>query len=612
MSGDMLQARAPDSSRVISAFCLTLAPVFWLASLSGVEPDNLDDFGLISVLPWTTWASLILLSVGFSYSLRVGTSRFIHAIYLIMLVLVLHGTPAITYGTLRYSWAWKHLGIVDYFQRHGTLDPNAPFLAAYHNWPGFFVTVAVVSDVLGLNATQLAEVARFTSPALNLLFIAFLPLIFRTFTSDWRLILVATWIFVLGNWVGQDYFSPQGVAFLIYLVIICLCLGSLSSVPSPAGEGNRPSISMAGRVLKRLFFASQDGASDASAIVRAICSIIVLLSVVFVAASHQLTPLVIISALAALAAIGRLSFGYSMFAGAAAALWILYFAAPFVAVALPEQVARIGEALGVMSARLSVIEAATPGSVWVTVASRVLTGCIVSLACIGGVRRFLAGHRDGSAIVLALAPLPLLVATTYGGEIIFRVYLFAVPFLAFFAAAVFLPSTRGDFSSKQQVAFVFASLALAVGFLLANNGKDRQYRFSPDEVAAARWLYEQATPATLLVEGARSYPSQFRNYENFTYLPIANESGEALSEIQRDPANVIGRWLSDGRWQAGFVLITRSQKAYADVQGRMPAGALDRIEQALIASPRFQISYASKDATIFKLNSALIRTRGQE
>ena len=62
--------------------------------------------------------------------------------------------------------------------------------------------------------------------------------------------------------------------------------------------------------------------------------------------------------------------------------------------------------------------------------ARLLTGLIIFAAVVGGIRRLTSGHQDGPAAALALAPLPLLVTTSYGGEIVFRVYLFGLPFLA--------------------------------------------------------------------------------------------------------------------------------------------------------------------------------------
>ncbi|GAA4954515.1 hypothetical protein GCM10023238_21380 [Streptomyces heliomycini] len=34
----------------------------------------------------------------------------------------------------------------------------------------------------------------------------------------------AVWIFQLANWVGQDYFAPQGLAYLLHLTVIAMVL----------------------------------------------------------------------------------------------------------------------------------------------------------------------------------------------------------------------------------------------------------------------------------------------------------------------------------------------------------------------------------------------------
>jgi hypothetical protein len=103
-----------------------------------------------------------------------------------------------------------------------------------------------------------------------------------------------------------------------------------------------------------------------------------------------------------------------------------------------------------------------------------------------------------------------------------------------------------------------------------------------------------------LVEAARSYPSQFMNYENFIYLPISNESGAERAEILSDPARVLDRWFSDPRWQDGYVILTRSQQAYVEAMGVMPKGALDRLALDLLSSPDFLLVYANRDARIFR------------
>jgi hypothetical protein len=249
----------------------------------------------------------------------------------------------------------------------------------------------------------------------------------------------------------------------------------------------------------------------------------------------------------------------------------------------------------------------SPGQVWIALASRTLTATVAAAALVGGIRRLYLGFRDGPAYVLAFAPLPLLVATPYGGEIVFRVYLFALPFLAFFAGGLFFPTrTAGRTATTKCLASGFG-LLLAVGFLLANNGKDRQYRFTAEEIAAAAWLYERAPAGSLLIEGSRNYPAQFMNYEKFTYLPLSRESPEAQREILKDPVNVLASWLGDRKWEAGFVIITTSQKASVDSLGGMPTGSLDEIERALLASPKFKLVHATADATIFTLHPVAAR-----
>jgi hypothetical protein len=210
------------------------------------------------------------------------------------------------------------------------------------------------------------------------------------------------------------------------------------------------------------------------------------------------------------------------------------------------------------------------------------------------------GARDGVICALLIAPTLTLGATSYGGEAVFRVFLFALPFIAFLCAGLFFPSVSTGKTPITALTFAVLAGLLALGFLLANNGKDRQYRFTHEEVAAALWLYSRAGPETLLVEAARSYPSQFMNYENFIYLPISNESGAERAEILSDPARVLDRWFSDPRWQDGYVILTRSQQAYVEAMGVMPKGALDRLALDLLSSPDFLLVYANRDARIFR------------
>jgi hypothetical protein len=62
-------------------------------------------------------------------------------------------------------------------------------------------------------------------PALsNLIYLVPLWLIFRALTTDRRLVWLGLFVFVFGNWVGQDYMSPQGFNILLYLTVLAILL----------------------------------------------------------------------------------------------------------------------------------------------------------------------------------------------------------------------------------------------------------------------------------------------------------------------------------------------------------------------------------------------------
>src|SRR5947207_7159285 len=51
--------------------------------------------------------------------------------------------------------------------------------------------------------------------------------------------------------------------------------------------------------------------------------------------------------------------------------------------------------------------------------------------------RWLRGYRDATIVLLALTPLPFFIIQPYGGEMLLRSYLFALPPMVFFMAAFF-------------------------------------------------------------------------------------------------------------------------------------------------------------------------------
>jgi hypothetical protein len=222
------------------------------------------------------------------------------------------------------------------------------------------------------------------------------------------------------------------------------------------------------------------------------------------------------------------------------------------------------------------------------------------LAVLGFALRMKRGHWDAAAAVLVLSPLVILVGGNYDGEALFRVFLFSLPFAAYFVALLLYPDPGSGRSWVTTGLAITVSVVVLAGFLFGYYGKEAWSYFSRGEIRAAEIVYDRAPPDTLLVEGTRDYPNQFRNPERFTYLAIASEPAASARRVLDRPVAKLSQWLSDPEYRDAYVIITRAQKAEIDALGPLPRGSLDRIEKALLASPRFDVVYHDEDASVFR------------
>lgn len=598
-----------DARHLLASIILLIAwlgsTILGLLSIAHIDPRDLGDAGLIEIAPVELWICHAALGVGFTLAIAGRFERSIlPALHLGTLAFLLHGVPAVAYETLRYSWAWKHIGVVDYILRHGGLGTNEAYLAAYHNWPALFVISAAALELSGAPIAALIEVARFFPLILAFSYIAVLAFLLRRLSADWRLIWLAIWCFLTANWVGQDYYSPQGVAFLLYLIVIALCLGPLRTTATWLIAPR----SWLARQLSRAMQFTIGGLPEPSGrngtAAKLLAAGAVLLLIVTIVAMHQLTPAALVIALVVLAATGQLSVGYAVFAAIASAIWIFFIASPYTAVLLPTILAEFGSTKDVILERLTDTSRVSGGQMLVVWGDRLLSGGIAAMAVIGALRRIINGKRDGLAALLAFTAIPAALVTSYGGEVAFRVYLFALPFMSFLAAAAFFPSAAAGRSPSTYLFMALLCLMLVPGFILANNGKDRQYWFSKDEIAAASWLFTHAPAPSLIIEGGRNYPSQFQNYENFTYVPLDEEPKSSRDAVFANPVATLREWLGDVAFKSSFVILTRSQIVFDDDLGRLPRGFLGRIHRALRESPDFKVVYATPDAVVFSLRQA--------
>ncbi|MCB9098839.1 MAG: hypothetical protein H6632_04805 [Anaerolineales bacterium] len=585
---------------------LGLVVLVWGLSLPAINPRHMDDLGLLRIFPLSIYAALAVLLISFGFMVyRLETHPSILMLYVIVLIFIIHGTPTLVYGTLRYSWAWKHIGIIDYIERFGTVDPNINVLNAYHNWPGFFTLNAFITQAAGLEDPL--RIAMWAPVFFNLIDLGALLLIFTSFTKDKTLIWLAIFIYYLTSWVGQDYYSPQALNYFLHLVILGVALrwARLAVPPSPRKLKRWFRFNWVAIVIYKFLRRSNRGqllTTDSPPLNRLTIVTIVILLGGTIASSHQITPFMTIMALAALVIFQRikerslpiimivLTFG-----------WLMFGATAFMRHEVTEIITSFGQITENVDSNLRDTSEASPGQQLVSKMGRGLTLLTWGLAFLGGGRRFRWGYWDLSIALLAVAPFMILAGNSYGGEAIFRVYLFSLPFMAFFVAALLRPHPRLSASFLTFMITILICGTLLTGFLFAYFGKEQQYYFTPQEVEAGAFLQNIAKPNSLLIEGSRNYPSRFHNYEYFTYVAISREPDDSLMNVVNQPIKTLSRWMDNPDYTAAYLIITRSQKMEVDSLGEMPLGSLDKIEQALTRSPQFQVIFENQDAKIFTL-----------
>ena len=136
-------------------------------------------------------------------------------------------------------------------------------------------------------------------------------------------------------------------------------------------------------------------------------------------------------------------------------------------------------------------------------------------------------------------------------------------------------------------------------FLVAYYGKERVNYFTPQEVAAARYVDTHSPPNSLLIDGTNNYPFAFKNYERFVYVSIADEPPASRARVLAHPAAVLSDWMRNRSYRVAYLIITRSQQVDAESNGTLPSRSLGAIQQALLSSPRFRVVFRNRDAIVF-------------
>ncbi|MFC8966812.1 lipopolysaccharide biosynthesis protein [Streptomyces sp. NPDC057094] len=587
------RVRRPSRPGVVLGFLLVSALLLYWVPAFGLDDESLTDMGglgLISVLPLPTLIGAALLVTVFSSLLWMKREhRGLLLVTLLATVVSLHALPAVIETEPRFATAWQHLGFLDYIDRTGSAVPD---LDARWSWPGFFAVAAFVAKACGVS--DLSEVIRWWPTAIQLLYLAPMFLLVRSMRAGWRAKWTGIWFFTLCGWVGQDYFSPQGFTYLLYLVFVAILLVWF-------------------RAPRVLWTKRRPGEAEVEPTDRRQRAVLLMVLIGLFAATvpaHQLTPFVMLGVLAVLVLVGRSELrGLPILFAVLVAAWVGFMAEPYWSGHFDDLFGGVGGVGSNVSTSVSGrIQGGSSTHKLVLYTRVLLAGAMMAFACWGWWRRREHRYRERSLLVLTFVPFLGFGMQSYGGEMALRVFMFAVPGAALLAGLALFPRTgvtakerEKDRLSLAPVAALMAGLLLMGGFLVARWGNESFERIRPGEVTAMDYVYAHDDPTARLLwlsndtvdNVTPAMPWGAKDMEKVQYVPTLAPA---------DPVLVSGlvKALKDAGPNS-YLMINRSQVVYLQLDVGYSATWETRLITHLDERPELRKVLVNDDVTMYAL-----------
>lgn len=546
---------------------LVIAVVVWVAGLVAVSSTTVGLFGLLATPGGVLIAAAVLVAVGvFLWCLRSGDLPGAAVCVIATIGFIRLPVTLLTEVPI-YAWTYKHIGLVDYVQHTGALP--APYIDIYTRWPGFFAGAAWLSSATGADPVV---VAHWFAPVIHVLLAAAIWSLARALRLSPGAALTGVLCAELVNWVGQDYYSPQALALVLAVAVLAL-------------------FADARRHTGAAYFA------------------IPLFAVI--AMTHQLTPIWVLACGGLLTLLNRVRPLWLVVA--CGAIWFAYVGPRLSSVLkyglftgsnpVKNAQTNIGGATGDSPARAltEAVDRGVAGAVWLA-------------AVVAFVYLWRRGRKDWALPVVAFSPILLLAGQSYGGEAIFRVYLYSVvgcSILVGAAIATALESSRDTVQQPHRLRFAIITILLGVVAAGALHGYYSGWAYNvitSSQVALSRQMLARAEPSTIIV---RMAPAGWPERPSGDYVRIADANPGfdrplvfLKNSLSRGfPTDDDITFMNNlGRMSGGgfYLVLPRQISTYSDYFGYFRTGAIESLVARLDREPRWARVPADPDTIIFR------------
>lgn len=571
------------------------AAALWVWSLHDVRLDRMGGWGLLTALPPTWYVAFGLVVLLYLWAL-LGRRPVTHTLAAgpVVLVALLFGTTSVVYDVPRYSWTYKHVGMVEQLlAHHWTVNRSVDI---YQNFPGFLYVAGFTHTVTGV---PVLELARWAQPFFALMTAAAVYWVVGGLSSFRRVRYGAVLLYVLGDWIGQNYFAPQAFAFPMALVVLG---GLLRSVP-PGSEGFRwprlaarfPLPEDADLPRANRFWRSRWGTAA------------LILGYTVVVVSHPLSPLLLLAQATIVCVIWRpVRPWLPIVFVAIEEAWLLQ-AWPF----LHSTYDLFQFGLRNIDPPQTAVGHPLPGyslALWAAPLVMVVLALLAAWAAIVAVSRHGRAARMLVPLGLAGVPLVMVLGQPYGNEGIFRAYLFALPFLAF-VIALQLFDERPRWTRGRRTLTTLLVALVAVLTLPANFASELSYRVLASDVAADRWFEESAPPGSVLLPFDSAYPvRETADYAQFLPKPSGAVNGldelPGFAQSATDEGDLVSftRDACDTRTGTGPVFLALGPTAEDNVRllGTLELYTYRAYERELAAAPDFHQVFSQGGTVLYR------------